>query len=413
MSTFELPSMAHFSKRRFGNYRLVRLLGKGGFASVYLGEHIHLGTQAAIKVLRAWLTDTDVDKFYTEARIAAHLIHPHIVRVLEFGLEGRTPFLVMDYAPYGTLRRYHPRGERLDPETVIAYVRQIAGALHYLHDNNLIHQDIKPENLLLGDNSQVLLSDFGIAMFTHKVRASRWKAGAGTIAYMAPEQIRGEPCLASDQYALGVVVYEWLCGVLPFQGSSSRIMHQHLSAAPPPLSGWVPTIPPAVEDVVLRALAKDPRRRFGSVQEFALALEEAYEDSSSFEMVYVYPAVNGSVPARPPRARGPKRRNIWKEISSLFAIDLLVGAAVWIVLYLLGVAPQSLWFLFSLSVISLPLVWTLIARNLRVFMLTSGMLVSAALLGIVFHSLALFLVLWLGLLVLIMLAAFTTSIHSS
>jgi len=190
-------------------------------------------------------------------------------------------------------------------------------------------------------------------------------------------------------------------------------MHQHLSAAPPPLSGWVPTIPPAVEDVVLRALAKDPRRRFGSVQEFALALEEAFEDSSSFEMVYVYPAVNGSVPARPPRARGPKRRNIWKEISSLFAIDLLVGAAVWIVLYLLGVAPQSLWFLFSLSVISLPLVWTLIARNLRVFMLTSGMLVSAALLGIVFHSLALFLVLWLGLLVLIMLAAFTTSIHSS
>lgn len=148
-----------------------------------------------------------------------------------------------------------------------------------------------------------------------------------------------------------------------------------------------------------------------NVQEFALALEEAYKDSSSFEMAYKHPAVNGSVPARPPQDRGPKRRDIWKEISSLFAINLLAGAVVWIVLYLLGVAPQSLWFLFTLSVISLPLAWTLVARNLRVFMLTSGMLVSAALPGIIFHSLALFLVLWLGLLVLVMLVAFTTSIH--
>src|SRR5260370_32776622 len=165
--------------------------------------------------------------------------------------------------------------------------------------------------------------------------------------------MRGEPCLGSDWYAVGGGVYEWVWGVFPFQGSSSRIAHQHLTAAPPPLSGWIPTIPPAVEDVVLRSLAKDPRRRFRSVQEFALALEEAYKDSSSFEMVYEHPAVNGSVPARPPRARGPKRRNIWKEIYSIFTINLLFGAAVCIVLYLWGGAPQSLWFLFCVRVISL------------------------------------------------------------
>src|SRR5437868_4891525 len=114
--------------QQLGNYRVTHKLGEGGFAEVYLGEHIHLGTQAAIKVLRAQLTSDDADKFRLEARTIAHLVHPNIVRVLEFGLEGSTPFLVMDYAPNGTLRQRHPRGTQLPLTTIVEYVKQAASA---------------------------------------------------------------------------------------------------------------------------------------------------------------------------------------------------------------------------------------------------------------------------------------------
>src|SRR6266702_4984388 len=115
--------------QQLGNYRLIRLLGKGGFAEVYLGEHIYLGTQAAIKVLHTQLTSEDTDKFRTEARTIAHLVHPHIVRVLEFGVEGKTPYLVMGYAPRGTLRQHHPKGRGLPLDTIVSYVKQISAAL--------------------------------------------------------------------------------------------------------------------------------------------------------------------------------------------------------------------------------------------------------------------------------------------
>ena len=135
---------------QLGNYRLLRLLGEGGFAEVYLGEHIHLGTNAAIKVLHTQLGSEDVGAFGTEAKTIAHLVHPNIVRVLEFGIEGKTPFLVMDYAPKGTLRQRHAKGTILSAQVIVPYIKQIAAALQYAHDQKLIHRDIKPENMLLG-----------------------------------------------------------------------------------------------------------------------------------------------------------------------------------------------------------------------------------------------------------------------
>jgi serine/threonine protein kinase len=263
--------------QQFGHYQLIRLVGQGGFAAVYLGEHRYLGTQAAIKILHTWLTTAGVRNFCAEARIAARLVHPHIIRVLDFGLEGEMPYLVMDYAPRGTLLQCYPPGSQLAPQVINNYVGQIADALQYIHDRGLIHRDIKPENLLLGPNNRLLLSDFGIAIATHKVTASSEQVIAGTIAYMAPEQIQGKPCRASDQYALGILTYAWLCGTLPFQGSLDDIAEQHLFEAPPSLNERVSTIPFAVEDVVFRALAKDPGQRYSSVREFAVALKEAFE----------------------------------------------------------------------------------------------------------------------------------------
>ena len=261
--------------RQLGNYRLIRFLGQGGFAEVYLGEHIYLETQAAIKVLHTQLASDDIEQFRGEARTIARLIHPHIVRVLEFGVEGTTPFLVMDYAPNGTLRQRYPKGTRIPLTSVVSYVTQIAAALQYAHNQRLIHRDIKPENLLVGRNNEILLSDFGIALVTQSSRYQSTRDMAGTIAYMAPEQIEAHPRPASDQYSLGIVVYEWLSGDRPFHGSFTEIAIKHTLVPPPSLREKVPTLSTDVEQVVMTALAKDPKQRFGSVQAFATALEQA------------------------------------------------------------------------------------------------------------------------------------------
>ncbi len=259
----------------FGNYQLMRLLGRGQFAEVYLGEHVHLGTQAAIKVLNGPLESRDREGFLTEARTLARLRHPHIVRVLDFGIEEATPFLVLDYAPGGSLRTLHPTGTRLPLATVVSYVTQMAEALQYAHHAHVIHRDLKPENLLVGQHQEVLLSDFGLAILVRSTYYQQTQEAAGTLAYMAPEQIEGHPCAASDQYALAVVVYEWLCGRRPFEGSVNEVMVQHLSMAPPPLREREPMISAEVEHVVLKALAKDPKARFARVEDFAHALQEA------------------------------------------------------------------------------------------------------------------------------------------
>jgi len=281
--------------QQFGNYQLFQLLGKGSFAEVYLGGHIHLGTLAAIKVLYAH--SMDVNAFRTEARIIAHLIHPHIVRVLEFGIEDQGPFLVMDFAPYGTLRQRHPKGERIPLPTVVSYARQVADALQYAHDERLVHRDVKPGNMLVGRRNEVLLSDFGIALLAQSSHDQHPYDTAGTMLYMAPEQIRGRPCAASDQYSLGIVVYEWLCGTLPFTGASSvKVAMKQLSEPAQALRDIVPSISPAVEQVVMRALAKDPEERFMSVQGFAAALEQASLSDESSMLTQPSPSIEQSLP---------------------------------------------------------------------------------------------------------------------
>ncbi len=261
--------------QRIGNYHLLHLLGQGGFADVYLGEHIHLKTYAAIKILYTRLVSDAGERFLNEARTVAHLEHPHIVRVMDFGIEDGTPFLVMSYAPQGTLRQLHPRGVPVPLSTVLSYTRQLAEALQYAHDANVIHCDIKPENMLLGQHYEVLLSDFGISLVVQSAASLSTKEFAGTVAYMPPEQLHGKPGVKSDQYALGVVVYEWLCGELPFSGSFMEVASQHVMAPVPSLRQKMPSIAPEVEQVIMKALAKSPHERFESIKDFAQALEAA------------------------------------------------------------------------------------------------------------------------------------------
>ncbi len=265
--------------QQLGNYHLIRLLGRGGFAEVYLGKHLRLKTQAAIKVLRTQLADDDVEGFLNEARTIAHLEHSHIVRVLDFDVEEGIPFLVMGYAANGNLRQRYAKGTILSLDTIVTYVKQVTDALQYAHDEKLIHRDIKPENMLLGRHDDLLLSDFGIALVTQSSRLQSMQEAIGTAAYMAPEQLQGKPRRASDQYALGIVVYEWLCVERPFNGNFTELYSQHLFVPPPSLCKKIPSIPPEIEQVVLKALAKDLRERFASVRAFATALENACQHS--------------------------------------------------------------------------------------------------------------------------------------
>lgn len=278
--------MADRVGQQFGNYRLLRLLGKGGFAEVYLGEHIHLGTQAAIKLLIAELTSEEVEQFYEEARLIAHLEHDHVVPVLDFGIENTVPYLVMKYAPNGTLRNRHPKGTKVPLSTAVSYIKQIAEALQYAHERKIIHRDIKPQNILLDTKNEIWLSDFGIAAIAHNTASLNTQAYFGTPHYSAPEQIQNKPRPASDQYALGIVVYEWLTGALPFSGDIASVIYQHLSTPPPSLRDKFPSISPEVEQVVMRALEKKPEKRFASVQELADALEACQPEPGKLLFVY-------------------------------------------------------------------------------------------------------------------------------
>ncbi len=273
--------------QQLDKYRLIRPLGQSGSSIVYLGEHLQLHIPVAIKVLCRRFTSGELEGFLAQAYTFTQLEHPHIVRAFDFGVKDNTPYLVMTYAPHGTLRQRHSKGTRLPLETVVSYVKQIADALQYVHDNKLIHRDIKPHNMLLGHDKEILLSDFGIAVTSESIDADLpgMPDFEGTVLYAAPEQLQGKPRRSSDQYALGVVVYEWLSGECPFYGSFYEVARQHIFEAPPSLSREKGiAIAPVVEEVVLKALAKDPRKRFGRVVEIAEALEWASYGASIFKV---------------------------------------------------------------------------------------------------------------------------------
>jgi tetratricopeptide (TPR) repeat protein/tRNA A-37 threonylcarbamoyl transferase component Bud32 len=269
--------MTERAGQMLGNYRLVQLLGQGSVTEVYLGEHIRQKTLAALKVWHNRLDGEDSLRFQAEAGRIALLEHEHIVPLLEYGVTENLAFVAMEYASGKSLRlRYH-RGMQLSLATIVPIARQLAEALEYAHNAGIVHGDIKPENMLSRESKEVLLSDFSMASIAHSSHAQYSLDMADIVAYMAPEQLQGQVEKASDQYGLAVVIYEWLSGKLPFYGSFTEVATQHLIVPPAPLHTIVPTVLPAVEEAVLKALEKNPRKRFKGVREFVRTLEAAQE----------------------------------------------------------------------------------------------------------------------------------------
>ncbi len=275
--------MTERAGQTLGNYRIVQLLGQGSVTEVYLGEHIRQKTLAALKVWHNQLNGEESLRFQAEAGRIALLEHGHIVPLLEYGVTENLAFVAMEYASGKSLRlRYH-RGRQLSLATIVPIARQLAEALEYAHNAGIVHGDIKPENMLSSESKEVLLSDFSLASIAHSSHAQYSLDMAGIVAYMAPEQLQGQVEKASDQYGLAVVIYEWLSGKLPFYGSFTEVATQHLIVPPAPLHTIVPTVLPAVEEAVLKALEKNPRKRFKGVREFARALEAAQESRQAGE----------------------------------------------------------------------------------------------------------------------------------
>lgn len=276
-------SDADLTNQRIGKYHLLRLLEQGEFSEIYLAEDGEQQIPVAIKLLNERLIGDDLAKFFVQARMISRLRHPHIVSLLDFGMDGDRGYLIMDYAPNGTLRERYPKGSILRPATVLHYIQQAADALTYIHDHKLIHCDIKPHNMLLGEHDELLINDFGIAVVSHSLDSlyPEQHDFEGTVIYAAPEQLQGKPRRNSDQYSLAIVAYEWFCGDKPFSGNFQEIVHQHLFVIPPPLREKNPALSPTIEQVIMKALAKKVEARFASVQAFAETLEWAVQQDAA------------------------------------------------------------------------------------------------------------------------------------
>ncbi|HEY0754326.1 MAG TPA: serine/threonine-protein kinase [Ktedonobacteraceae bacterium] len=264
----------NFLGKKFGDYLLLQRLGQGTYGTVYRAKN-HDGLDVAVKVLSSRAVEKDqLDAFVEEAH-SILLQHPNIVRIIDFGRAYNHGYLVMNYIPNGNLRQRHPKSTQVPWETVVLYARQIGEALKYIHERGIVHRDIKPENLLIGKNEEILLADFGIATTSHTWDASLTpQKPKGTPLYIAPEQYRGKPVRASDQYALGIVMYEWLAGAPPFVSASPETtMLKHLKDPPPPLRDRVKTLPPQAEELIMRMLEKEPQKRYVSISDFLAALE--------------------------------------------------------------------------------------------------------------------------------------------
>ncbi|CAA9468855.1 MAG: Serine/threonine protein kinase PrkC, regulator of stationary phase [uncultured Solirubrobacteraceae bacterium] len=283
-------------------YRLLSRLGSGGMAEVWAAEDTELGRQVALKLLHSRLAaDQDfVERFRREASAAAGLQHPNVVSVYDRGESQGTYYIAMEYLRGSSLKDLVRRGP-LEPRYAVELVVQVLKAARFAHRNGIIHRDLKPHNVMLDDEGRVKVTDFGIA---RAGASDMTETGSvmGTAQYLSPEQAQGHAVTASsDLYSIGVMLFELLTGRVPFEGESPvTIALRHVSEAPPAPSQLNPAVPPALDAVVLRALAKEPRERFADADEFVAALTAAVTAPQDVTQITRIAPAAAYVPAREP-----------------------------------------------------------------------------------------------------------------
>lgn len=297
-----------------GRYRLDQQIGEGGMALVFHGQDLLLNRQVAVKILRAQYASDEgfLKRFEREGQLAAGMSHPNIVSVYDVGSDQGLHYIVMEHIRGPNLKELIRKQGPFSVDGAVFIIAQVASALDYAHQRNLVHRDIKPQNILVDRDGNAKVVDFGIAKGLQDANLTEAGTGMGTVHYVSPEQARGEPATpASDLYSTGIVLYEMLTRELPFNADTPvGVAMQHVNAPPPKPSSLNPSIPPPVEAIVLRAIAKNPAERYPT----GAALEAALRHWDNPPLVQQsHPApVPASSPRRPhrppPRRAGPTRR---------------------------------------------------------------------------------------------------------
>jgi beta-lactam-binding protein with PASTA domain len=261
-----------------GRYRALRRLGSGGMAEVWMAEDEVLGRRVALKLLGGRFVDDPEfrERFRREAQAAAALTHPNIVGIFDRAEWNGIPYIAMELVDGSTLKDLVRERGPLPPTVAVEFIEQILRALGYAHKRGLVHRDVKPQNVIIDPDGVAKVADFGIARAGNSEMTETGTI-LGTVQYVSPEQAQGLPTdRRSDLYSAGVVLYELLTGRVPFDGEASvSVALKHVTEPPVPPGQLRPGIPPALDAVVMRALAKDPARRFQTAEEFIAALEAA------------------------------------------------------------------------------------------------------------------------------------------
>jgi serine/threonine protein kinase len=321
-----------------GPYRIVSQIGRGGMATVFKAYHPALDRFVAIKVPVAdFQSNPEVlARFKREVRIIAKLDHPNIIPIYDVSEFEGTPFLVMRFVEGRTLREFLSQYKKtVSLPTVTTIMRAVTSALTFAHQKQVLHRDVKPSNIMLGNDGSVYLMDFGLARIVAEADLTISKDLAiGTPYYISPEQAKGEPLdERTDIYSLGIVLYELLAGRVPFTGERPSIVVYHHISTPPPLpSTFNPNISPSLEQVVLRALAKNRDERFPSAAEMMLAFQEVLQAEAQMAPQALTtsmpkPAVPAPSPAKPQAEAAPSAsptRQLKSPSSFLLALSILI-----------------------------------------------------------------------------------------
>ncbi|MBP2056933.1 serine/threonine-protein kinase [Lactobacillus colini] len=294
-----------------GRYKIISVLGEGGMANVYLAEDIILQRKVAVKVLRLDLQKDPqtIQRFQREAQSTSDLSHPNIVSILDVGSEHNRHYLVMEYVDGPDLEEYIQKNKPIPFEKVISIMDQILSAMNLAHRHNVIHRDLKPQNILMDKKGNIKIVDFGIAVALNQSTMTQTNTAMGSVHYMSPEQARGSMATKqSDIYSLGIVLYELLMGKVPFTGENAvAVALKHFQEKTPSLKAQNPKIPQALENVVLKATAKSPHDRYNSVLEMKQDLDTSLDPDRRGELPFnpehdpeqdetiILPALNGSV----------------------------------------------------------------------------------------------------------------------
>ncbi|MGN4126257.1 Stk1 family PASTA domain-containing Ser/Thr kinase [Lysinibacillus sphaericus] len=290
-------------KRISDRYKILELIGGGGMSNVYLAHDMILNRDVAIKVLRYDFTNEDElhRRFQREALSVTSLTHPNIVSIYDVGDDGDLHYIVMEYVQGKTLKQYIQEFAPISPARCVHIMKELTSAIANAHENHIIHRDIKPQNILMDAEGNVKITDFGIAMTLSATSFTQTNSVLGTVHYLSPEQARGGTATnKSDIYALGIVLYELLTGELPFSGESAvSIALKHLQTETPSVRAFDATIPQSLENVVLKATAKDASHRYATVEEMQEDLETVLTPTRVNEPKFMAPIDNDITKAIP------------------------------------------------------------------------------------------------------------------